>query len=89
MKEERLEHPNICRGCGAPLVWARNEEGAWIPLDPKPAIYRLMAKTDLFGGHEVLAERQLSAKGHTVGGFAVTHFATCPKASDFSRGNRT
>lgn len=67
-----------CRGCGKPIIWGIGENGAKIPLDPRPACYDIQesAGAGLKLG-EVLVTRSRRAM--------VTHFATCPKASDFSR----
>lgn len=67
----------ICRGCGARIVWA-DKNGAKIPLDPKPACYRVSEDT----------ERRLT-KAYREHDVMVTHFATCPKASTFSKKVRT
>ena len=67
-----------CKGCGAPIVWGIcNVSGKKIPLDLRPQVYRLSEQEG-----EVLAIRQSS----TV--FGVSHFATCPKANNFSGQNR-
>ena len=63
---------SLCKGCNKPIVWGETSEGRRIPLDPGPAIY---AVGETSGG-TITAER---SKEHMV-----THFATCPKASDFS-----
>ncbi len=86
--EEKAERPSKCRGCGAPMIWGQMEDGTWVPLDPKPAVYRLVEFTDLFAGAVAKAVRQPAAQLGVAGGFAVSHFATCPKASDFSRSQR-
>ncbi len=64
-----------CKGCDKPIVWGVTEEGKRIPLDPKPAVYDV---EEVEG--EVQATRDRTAM--------VTHFATCPKANDFSGGKR-
>lgn len=66
-----------CRGCGKAIVWAETSDGKKIPLDPTPPVYRAREGA---GHGEVIATRHPDA--------AVTHFATCPKAADFSRGAR-
>lgn len=63
--------------CGRPIVWAKNtQSGKPIPLDPRPPTYVVTKEQD--GG--VLAHR-----AETV---MVSHFATCPMASQFSGRNR-
>ena len=59
-----------CKGCGKPIVWGITADGKKIPLDPRPPIYR-------FDGHD-------ATRIERVMDVYVTHFATCPKASQFS-----
>lgn len=65
---------SACKGCGAPIVWGLTPEGKRIPLDPKPPVY----------AYEADNGNCLQVKAATV---YVTHFATCPKANDFSGKN--
>ncbi len=51
-------------------MWGELRGGKKIPLDPKPPVY-------FYSMLDGQAER--AAVGHYV-----THFATCPKANDFS-----
>lgn len=60
-----------CKGCGKPIIWGVTDDGKRIPLDPKPPVYQLLGGD---GGRTFRA----------TGGFFVSHFATCPKANDFS-----
>lgn len=60
-----------CKGCGAEILWATNENDKKIPLDARAIVYRT---TTVEG--EVLAVPDKECY--------VTHFATCPKANDFS-----
>jgi hypothetical protein len=69
---------STCKGCGREIVWGEDAAGKKIPLDPRPPIYRVRN----MGGELVQVERA------TVGMYLVTHFATCPKASQFSRKRR-
>ena len=69
-----------CKGCGKQIVWAfitRNGErtGKRVPLDPRPTIYTL--RPNGFDAEEYEAKAILQVEG------MVTHFATCPKASEF------
>ncbi len=67
-----------CRGCGKPIVWAHKPEGGVIPLDPRPPVYKLIHSYDEQTKQTTLrCERKLQSM--------VSHFATCPKANDFSR----
>jgi hypothetical protein len=66
-----------CKGCGKDVLWSKTKEGKNVPLDPKAPVYRVAE--DLFGGEVALLERT---------GSYVSHFATCPKADNFSASNR-
>lgn len=67
-----------CRGCGAEIIWAKNENDKLIPLDAKAPVYVLTIREGM--GHETRCQR--AEKGRAF----VTHFATCPKANEFSGG---
>lgn len=67
-----------CKGCGQPLIWAVTAEGKKIPLDAKAAVYRNTGRTHAMD--LPIVER--------VKGSAVTHFATCAKANEFSGSKR-
>ena len=58
------------RGCKKEIVWGILLNGKKIPLDPRPPTYF----------YSMIDEK---AKRAPVGTY-VTHFATCPKANDFS-----
>lgn len=63
-----------CAKCGKEILWAVSAEtGAKIPLDPKALIFKIL-RTDS-GVSVIPADRDV---------YAVTHFATCPSAADFS-----
>ena len=67
-----------CKGCGKPIVWAHimkdgKRTGKKVPLDPRPAVYRLKSWDD----EEYEATQALQIEG------MVSHFSTCPKASNF------
>ena len=74
-----------CKGCGKPIVWGVTEDGKRIPLDPRPPVYLAVDE-----GDRVLAER--AGPGQNFMGQAlahyVSHFATCPKASEFGKGRK-
>lgn len=65
-----------CRGCGKPIFWGVTDEGKRIPLDPTPAVYRVVQRQNTHG----MVERDKNAM--------VTHFATCPQAGRFSKGKK-
>jgi hypothetical protein len=65
---------SACRGCGKEIVWAVNRQtGAKVPLDPRAHVYTETGRTEI---GDPIVER--------APGPMVTHFATCPKANDFS-----
>lgn len=65
-----------CRGCGKPLIFARDSEsGKIVPLDPVPPTWRL--EKDLTGEEVAVRSDAL-----------VSHFSTCPNANDFSAGRK-
>lgn len=66
-----------CKGCGKEMVWGITGTGKKIPLDPGPAIYRVV---ELNG----VAKNEGEAFVERIPGAMVSHFATCPKAADFS-----
>lgn len=65
-----------CKACGCPLMFLAGPNGKTIPLDMRAVVYRV--GKDLTG--EPVAEPDSNAH--------VSHFASCPKASDFSKGKR-
>lgn len=62
-----------CRGCGKEMVWAKTADGRAIPIDLRPVIYRIIGPGPNYAAARV-----------PTGEYAVSHFATCPKASEFS-----
>lgn len=69
-----------CKGCGAEILWAKNENGKMMPLDAKAPVYVLTIRNDM--GTEARCQR--AEKGRAF----VSHFATCPKANEFSGSKR-
>lgn len=67
-----------CRGCGRDIEWAVDTQGQKIPLDPRPPVYAVV----------VAAPDGISDTILRMPNSRVSHFATCPKASEFSRGRR-
>jgi len=61
-----------CKGCEKVVVWALDAEGKWIPLDPTPPVYHVAL--DPKGQPRCLRAQAAM----------VSHFATCPKANEFS-----
>lgn len=71
--------PEKCRGCGAPIAWVFSTK------TPKPYA---SVPIDWDSAH---AEVQQALKdGHRLnyGLGMVSHFTTCPKASDFSKSKK-
>ena len=64
-----------CRGCNKTLLFAKTSEGKIIPLDLSAPVYKL--ETDMTG---VMVAVRVDAY--------VTHFASCPKADEFSKGKK-
>ena len=63
-----------CTYCGRPIVWGVDGNGKRIPLDPRPPVYRVFHPQA--GGRTCTLARDTSAM--------VSHFATCPRASEAS-----
>lgn len=74
-----------CKGCGKDIVWGVTAEGTKIPLDPRAPVYLAVDE-----GDRVLAERDRPGSNVTGQALAhyVSHFATCPKASEFGKGRK-
>lgn len=66
---------SVCKGCGRPIVFARNTQtNAIVPLDPKPVTFCAQEHKGQIICSPVEA--------------MVSHFVTCPKANYFSGGNK-
>lgn len=63
-----------CRGCGKKIIWAVTVDGKKIPLDPTPPTYGAADDS------EIHTDGQFIGRSRAM----VSHFATCPKANDFS-----
>lgn len=68
---------SVCRSCNASIRWERTAAGKPIPLDPEP----------VEDGNLALREdgRVVNAQGCPPGPRYVTHFASCPNASEHRR----
>jgi hypothetical protein len=84
--------PGLCNGCGATVLWVQVKKadgttGA-VPLDPRAVIYRVAGFT-VNGGtgfvDHLKVEKQDRDVDQLTGRCYVSHFNTCPKASEFSR----
>lgn len=72
----------ICRGCGAPIIWAVTPNGKRIPINPEP---HPTGNIELDTTH-----RPTRATVHSQGPLGVdtlylAHFATCPNADRFRK----
>lgn len=72
-----------CAGCGRPIVWGQLKDGTKVPLDPRPAVYWVVAPA----ADHYMISRANGSKEKAQGQAMVSHFATCPKADQFSRGS--
>jgi hypothetical protein len=65
-----------CRACGAPLSWARNARGKWVPLDRDP-----FAARDVPACDRLLVRQGIAVAPDEIGAHqpvAVLHFRVCP-----------
>lgn len=62
-----------CKGCGKKIIFGQTESGKVVPLDPAPPVFEVWQKAP---DGTTFVKRNLSA--------FVSHFATCPRANDFS-----
>jgi len=67
-----------CRSCGAPILWAKTAKGKAIPLDPEPS---QVGNIELDGQ----TARYVSPDMNALGRRYVSHFSTCPAASEHRR----
>jgi hypothetical protein len=76
-----------CRYCGKKIVWASGLNGKSIPLDPTPAVYSVQQDADghyrTMNGAPVVTLRDRFADNLPTA--MVSHFTTCPKASQASQ----
>lgn len=72
-----------CKGCGARIVWAELPNGKPVPLDPSAPVYQVL-KHDAGGTPQVKLLELDQGERKAM----VSHFKTCPNASDFSRSRR-
>ena len=76
-----------CKGCNRKGVWVQDEDGVKILLDAVAPTYTIALEKDQPSSGPLLATR--ANPGDPKHGQAfVSHFATCPKAGEFSKGGR-
>jgi len=83
----RLETDRTCAGCGAPIAWFKSDASRQImPLDPDPVPDGNIV---IRGGWAVVVGASLMGPTAEPGEPKYkSHFATCPKASQFRRTKR-
>jgi hypothetical protein len=72
---------NICRSCGARVLWVRTATGKPMPVDPRPnpsGNIRLRGNPDVLGQEDL---RHLPAGSPLY----LSHFVTCPQAGQHRR----
>lgn len=74
---------STCRTCGAEIVWARMPSGKMCPFDAEETPAGGWDLIDDRG--EVLAQRLTRVAGSGEPGY-LSHFATCPQATEHRRG---
>jgi hypothetical protein len=63
---------SLCKGCSKEILWGVDSKGTRIPLDTTPPTYVVVGN-----------EKDGTVKIVRSSGY-VSHFATCPKANEFS-----
>lgn len=66
-----------CKGCGKPVLFVKDEKGTTQVLDARAPIFH-------FNGGDIDGTFTV----HRLSSAWVSHFATCPNASEFSKGKR-
>jgi hypothetical protein len=89
---------STCNGCGKNIVWGKTKDGKRIPLDSRAPVY---LQSDQYGNGSGLAFRQEEVEHYidpldgspgcdpVKGKWMVSHFATCPKANEFSASKKS
>jgi hypothetical protein len=69
-----------CKLCGAPIVWADNDAGGRIPLDPKAPIFGVRRHEGIDGAYARQFKKIAVGMmhGHGEARMLVSHFSTCP-----------
>lgn len=75
-----------CRGCGAEIIWIKTLGGKSMPCDPEQVMYWEKAKAKgkvVTPNGEVLSCEFSGDLNNATGMGYVSHWSTCPKATDF------
>ena len=75
MGETGKREDPICKGCGAPLVFAKTSKGNWIPLSK--GLYPVLIEWDDVNKCRIIKNRPKNTY--------VIHFDVCPKADKKKR----
>lgn len=65
---------SACRGCGKEILWATDDKGTRHPLDTVPPTFVVIEDAVKKGYYRAVRSQAY-----------VSHFATCPQASAFSK----
>jgi hypothetical protein len=74
---------NVCRSCGASIVWQVTARGKRMPLDAVPRPDGNVV-VDTIGGRPVA--RLVTSGEVIVGDRYMPHHATCPQSAEWKRG---
>lgn len=88
-KKQKVTEPAKCRSCGAPVLWAQWEQsGKRMPVDfhhvPDGSLV-LTLRGGAYG--TLLVEKYYHPKHGTGRNRYVSHFVTCPNATQHRRGD--
>lgn len=74
-----MKHNGVCKSCGAKVIWIEDQNGTKLPVNPtrvrvydKPKKFPWHYKEVVHGNDPIL--------------YYISHFITCPNASEHSRG---
>ena len=74
-----------CSTCGREVIWAVSPTGARLPLDARAVTVYCLSDRDPPDAMEVICETPIGDLANKV---YVSHFLTCPQASQHSRQNK-